>query len=56
MAIIVTTDLVSSHPALDMLNETLNSNGINNSDPTIITANHDEEINVSMMFHVLHYY
>ena len=28
------------------------SNGINNSDPTIITANHDEETNVSMMFHV----
>ena len=54
MAIIVTTDLVSSHPALDMLNETLNSNGINNNNPTIITANHDQETNVSMMFHVLH--
>ena len=31
------------------------SNGINNSDPTIITANHDEKTSVSMMFHVLHY-
>ena len=30
------------------------SNGINNNNPTIITANHDQETNVSMMFHVLH--